>query len=385
MVTGSGSIVVVSGPSGAGKDTVINSIVSQADFFRLPTCTTRLKRQGEIDGVHYHFLREEEFLALKQENRLLDHVVISGYHYGLPLEHVLSATSEGKNILLNLVASSALLLKSIMPDAKLIFIMPPSYKELVKRLRKRGMSNEDIAIRLKDDPTYLELVRYFDFVVVNHGGEERDIVDKILNFLCSAQENKKTELIIEKHMYPNFFATTNVNKLKEVNEILGRDLQQIDVDLFEPQGLDVAEIVKSKARDAFHKTGKFVLVEDTGLEFAAWKGMPGALIKWFVQSVGNEGVLKMLQGETNRQAVAKTAVGYYDGIDCHVFVGEVHGTVPNEVRGEGGFGWDPIFIPENHSKSFAEMTGEEKNLISMRKLAVLRLKEFFDKSDNSIE
>lgn len=154
-------------------------------------------------------------------------------------------------------------------------------------------------------------------------------------------------------MYPDFFATTNANKLKEVNEILGRDLQQINIDLFEPQGLDVVEIVKEKARDAFHKTGKSVLVEDTGLEFVAWKGMPGALIKWFIQSVGNEGILKMLQEETNRQAIAKTAVGFYDGNDCHVFVGEIQGTISNEIRGESGFGWDPIFIPENHSKSFA--------------------------------
>ncbi|MBU3964852.1 RdgB/HAM1 family non-canonical purine NTP pyrophosphatase [Patescibacteria group bacterium] len=177
-------------------------------------------------------------------------------------------------------------------------------------------------------------------------------------------------------MYPKFFATKNLNKLKEVNEILGRDLQQIDVELFEPQGLDVAEIVKKKARDAFHKTGKFVLVEDTGLEFTAWKGLPGAFIKWFIQSVGNEGILKMLEGEKNRKAITKTAVGFYDGKDCHVFVGEVRGIIPNEIRGKGGFGWDPIFIPDNHTKSFAEMTSEEKNSVSMRKLALLQLKNF---------
>jgi guanylate kinase len=99
MVIRNGSIVVISGPSGVGKDTVVNLITSQADFLRLPTCTTRLKRQSEIDEVHYHFLREEEFLALKQENRLLDHVIISGYHYGLLLEHVFDVTGNGKNIL----------------------------------------------------------------------------------------------------------------------------------------------------------------------------------------------------------------------------------------------------------------------------------------------
>ncbi|MBU4056382.1 non-canonical purine NTP pyrophosphatase, partial [Patescibacteria group bacterium] len=89
---------------------------------------------------------------------------------------------------------------------------------------------------------------------------------------------KKGKGSMLKYMYPKFFATKNLNKLKEVNEILGKNLQQLDVELSEPQGLDVAEIVKEKARDAFHKTGKFVLVEDTGLEFSAWKGMPGALV-----------------------------------------------------------------------------------------------------------
>lgn len=382
-----GNIVVISGPSGVGKDTVVNIISLQSDFVRLPTCTTRPKRKGEIDGIHYHFLSEEEFLALKQENRLLDHVIISSYHYGLLLDHVFDVTGKGKNILISLVATSAVLLKSIIPEAILIFVMPPSYEELSKRLQKRGMNNKDIQIRLKDDPTTLQLIRHFDFVVVNHTGEEQETSKKILKFARhEIREKQKMALTasakdgIVNHMYPKFFATKNPNKLKEINEIIGKNLEQIDVELLEPQGLDVVEIVKEKARDAFHKTGKFVLVEDTGLEFAAWKGLPGALIKWFIQSVGNEGILKMLEGETNRQAIAKTAIGFYDGKECHVFVGVIKGIIPAEIRGKGGFGWDPIFIPEGHDKSFAEMTSEEKNAVSMRKLALLSLKEFFDKT-----
>ncbi len=179
-------------------------------------------------------------------------------------------------------------------------------------------------------------------------------------------------------MYPQFFATKNPNKLREVNEILGKKLQQIEVELFEPQGLNVAKVVEEKAIDAFHKIGKPVIVEDTGLEFSAWNGLPGALIKWFMEAVGNDGILKMFQGETNRQATAKTAIGFYDGTKCHVFLGEARGTIPTEIRGQSGFGWDPIFIPDGYKKSFAEMTAEEKNAISMRKLALLRLKEFFD-------
>ena len=175
-------------------------------------------------------------------------------------------------------------------------------------------------------------------------------------------------------MHPEFFATKNVNKLREVNEILGRTLEQISVVLFEPQGVDVETVVREKAEDAFRKTGKFVLVEDTSLEFAAWNGLPGALIKWFLDTVGNEGILRMLTGEVNRKAIAKTSVGFFDGTQAHVFMSSVSGTIPETVRGTGGFGWDPIFIPDGSAKSFAEMTSAEKNAISMRKLALERMK-----------
>jgi len=173
-----------------------------------------------------------------------------------------------------------------------------------------------------------------------------------------------------------YFATGNKNKLREVNEILGMDLEQIDLELLEPQGIDVAEVVEEKARDAYEKCGKPVLVEDTGLEFIAWNGLPGALIKWFMDSVDNKGILKMMAGEAERGIKAKTAVGFYDGQKCHVFVGEVEGEIPAEVRGQSGFGWDPLFIPKGYDESFAEMGSAEKNQISMRKLALEKLSNF---------
>lgn len=175
-------------------------------------------------------------------------------------------------------------------------------------------------------------------------------------------------------MFPEFFATKNENKLREVNEILGYNLEQISVELFEPQGVKAEDVIREKAKDAFRKTGKFVLVEDTGLEFAAWNGLPGALIKWFLHTVGNEGILKMLVNETNRKAIAKTAVGFFDGAQTHIFVGEISGVISEAIRGANGFGWDPIFIPDGYNKSFAEMASAEKNAISMRKLALERMK-----------
>ncbi|MCY4577311.1 MAG: RdgB/HAM1 family non-canonical purine NTP pyrophosphatase [Candidatus Kaiserbacteria bacterium] len=178
-------------------------------------------------------------------------------------------------------------------------------------------------------------------------------------------------------MYPNFFATGNEDKIREVRAILGYAVQQVSIDLFEPQGIKVEEVVRKKAEDAFQQIGKPVLVEDTGLEFAAWNGLPGALMKWFLDTVGNEGILKMLSGEADRVAVAKTVVGFFDGDAVHFFVGKVHGTISETVRGVGGFGWDPLFVPDGYDKSFAEMTQSEKNAVSMRRIALEQMKSCF--------
>ncbi len=375
-----GIVLVV---SGVGKDTVINIITSTSDFAKLPTCTTRKPRRGEINGVHYHFMDEAAFISLYDSGKLLDHVVITDTHYGLPLEALRQALDSGKNIALHLVVGSAFLLKRIVPDAVLVFLLPPSHKDLIQRLRDRGMTEDEITQRLHHDPTTLQAARFYDFSIVNHNGEEQETAERILRYIATRRGSVVAELPKSSsynrilHMYPEYFATGNQNKLREVNEILGRNLEQIAIELYEPQGLDVAAVIREKAEDAFHKTGKFVLVEDTALEFRAWNGLPGALIKWFLDTVGNEGLLKMLTDVEDRRAVAKTAVGFFDGNNAHVFVGEIEGTIADTIRGSGGFGWDPIFIPDGFDKSFAEMTSQEKNAVSMRSRALEKMKASF--------
>lgn len=179
---------------------------------------------------------------------------------------------------------------------------------------------------------------------------------------------------------PKFFATTNVNKLREAREILGYSIEQIALELDEPQDLNVVMVVNAKAIDAFRKTGKPVLVEDTALEFAAWRGLPGPLIKWFLASVGNAGLLKMLDGFDDRRAYARTVVAFFDGKGVHAFEGMVTGVVPITVCGTSGFGWDPIFIPDGHDKSFAQMSAAEKNAISMRRVAFTKMRDSFQRS-----
>lgn len=170
------------------------------------------------------------------------------------------------------------------------------------------------------------------------------------------------------------FATSNQGKLREASQITGLVFEGVSLDLPEPQAIAVADVVREKAKAAYAAVGEAVLVEDTGLAFDAWKGLPGALIKWFLESVGNEGILKMLAAETNRGAAAVSRLCWYDGTTFHEFEGSVRGRVPMSVQGTSGFGWDAIFVPDGHENSFAEMSAEEKNTLSMRARAFEAMK-----------
>ena len=165
------------------------------------------------------------------------------------------------------------------------------------------------------------------------------------------------------------FVTSNESKLREAREILRVDLESVALDLSEPQAIDVAEVAAKKAlaaRDALRDPARPVLVEDSGLVFGAWNGLPGALTRWFLSAVGNEGLLKMLAAEEDRsaRAVCAVAVSLPTGA-VEVFVGEVEGTVAEAPRGKGGFGWDPIFVPHWSSEAYAEL-GPRKHADSHR-------------------
>jgi XTP/dITP diphosphohydrolase len=174
------------------------------------------------------------------------------------------------------------------------------------------------------------------------------------------------------------FVTSNPNKAREAVEILGVELKRVGLDLPELQALDVAQVAAVKAAAARETLGapdSPILVEDSGLVVEAWNGLPGAFTKWFLKSVGNEGLLRMLSGEENRsaRAVCAVAVAVADG-SVRVFVGEVGGSIAPEPRGSGGFGWDPIFIPEGHTETYAEL-GPRKNHDSHRARAFRSARE----------
>jgi XTP/dITP diphosphohydrolase len=175
------------------------------------------------------------------------------------------------------------------------------------------------------------------------------------------------------------FATGNPNKLREAREILGIEIEQADPgELEEIQTIYVEEIIRHKAEEAYKKIKAPLIVEDTGLIFHAWNGLPGALIKWFLKTVDNEGLIRMLGEEKDRGALAQCFIAYHDGSEARIVKGEITGTIAASVRGERGFGWDKIFIPEGHDRTFGEMSAEEKNSFSMRKRAFINLKKLID-------
>jgi XTP/dITP diphosphohydrolase len=183
------------------------------------------------------------------------------------------------------------------------------------------------------------------------------------------------------------FVTTNEHKHREVQEILGVALERADLDLPEIQAIDPAEVAAEKAcaaREALDRPGLPVIVEDSGLMVDAWGGFPGALTKWLMQSVGNEGLLRMLGSGEDRsaKAVCVVALAEVDG-NVLTFRGEVPGALAQSPRGSGGFGYDPIFVPGWSSLTYAEM-GAGKNADSHRARAFRALRGWLGEARDGV-
>ena len=155
-------------------------------------------------------------------------------------------------------------------------------------------------------------------------------------------------------------------------------IEHKNFDLPEIQSLSLQEVVEDKARRAFALAGKPVLIEDVSVVFNALGGLPGPLIKWFDRTLGNEGMCRLLDAYSDRGAITEVQFAYCDGEDVQIFSGEVKGTIAKEPRGDGGFGWDRIFIPDGHDKTRGEMGEEEWHDSGMRKIALLKLRKFLE-------
>lgn len=146
-----GTLFVVTGPSGAGKGTVLKKVMAATDhlYFSI-SATTRAPRPGEIHGVHYHFITRESFAQLIREERLLEHAEYVGNFYGTPLDPVLEHLAQGDDVILEIEIQGAKQVKARYPEAALVFIAPPSFDELERRLRGRGTETEESVLRRMD-------------------------------------------------------------------------------------------------------------------------------------------------------------------------------------------------------------------------------------------
>lgn len=172
------------------------------------------------------------------------------------------------------------------------------------------------------------------------------------------------------------FITSNSKKAEQLGYHLDYPIQHAELDLPEIQSLELAEIARAKAEAAFEKLQSPVLVEDTGLTFHALGKLPGPLIKWFLQELGNEGLCIMLDRYATREAKAEVYFGLFDGKKHLTFSASMLGTITPKPRGESGFGWDSIFIPQGSDKTWGEMDVEEQKQTSMRKIALQKLQEY---------
>lgn len=168
--------------------------------------------------------------------------------------------------------------------------------------------------------------------------------------------------------------TSNAGKAAEVSRYLGFIVDHVALDLHEIQSLDLEEIVREKIISAYTKIQKPVLVEDVSLIFTAFGKLPGPLVKWFEKELGNEGLARLVDGK-DRSCIATVCYGYHDGQNVHLVSGSMMGYVADHPRGDIGFGWSPIFIPDGMTKTYAELSLEERDPIAMRHKALAKLQE----------
>lgn len=179
-----GKLFVISGSSGVGKGTLLKNFLNKHPEFKLSvSCTTRKPRDGEVEGVNYFYHTEEEFNTLINNNEFLEWAEFSGNKYGTQKSYVTKKLAEGKNLILELDTVGALNVKKIMPEAILIFILPPSFEELEARLRGRHTETEEaIQKRLNSTKIEIENSKKFDFTVVNDKID--DAVVRLEKIMC---------------------------------------------------------------------------------------------------------------------------------------------------------------------------------------------------------
>lgn len=192
-----GTLFIVSGPSGCGKGTVLAEILKQDNVYYSVSATTRAPRPGEINGVNYHFLSKDEFEKLIENDGMLEYANYCGNYYGTPKKPVEDMLAEGKNVILEIEVQGALKVMKKCPEAVSVFILPPSLKELRRRLHKRGTETEEvIEKRIGEAAGEIRKAVNYDYVMIN--GELEIAVSDLLSIINSQKLKKEnSEYLID--------------------------------------------------------------------------------------------------------------------------------------------------------------------------------------------
>lgn len=164
-----GTLFVISGPSGAGKGTLVNEVLVANPHIRLSiSATTRSPREGEVDGEHYYFMSVDDFKKNIEEGNFIEWALVHSNYYGTPLGPVEESLEAGQSVILEIDVNGAFQVRNKLPETKLVFIAPPSLEVLEERLRGRGTETEDvIAFRLVNAKGEMEASKEYDVIVVN--------------------------------------------------------------------------------------------------------------------------------------------------------------------------------------------------------------------------
>lgn len=188
-----GCLIVFSGPSGAGKDTILNKIMDKKENLKLSVShTTRPPRDGEVDGKNYYFVSKQKFMEMVKNGEMLEYAIYCGNYYGTSVVKVRGELEKGNDVILEIEVQGAEQVMKKVPEALSIFILPPSLSELKKRLQNRGTdSTEIIDQRVKEAENEISLAHSYDYVVVNDDIEKS--AEKVLKII-ELQEMKSKNM-----------------------------------------------------------------------------------------------------------------------------------------------------------------------------------------------
>ena len=178
-------LIVMSGPSGVGKDTILQGLKNTTHpFYFVVTATTRPQRPSEVDGVDYHFVSVGEFAEMIEKNDLLEYAVVYGDYKGIPKKHVREALASGHDVIMRIDVQGAATIRHLVPNAVTIFLTAENEQELIARLRERKTEAPDqLKMRIVTARRELRRIVDFDYVVINRDDQQEATVDQVLSII----------------------------------------------------------------------------------------------------------------------------------------------------------------------------------------------------------